>query len=193
MEISLQGGLVRLRILRADDAELTLRWRNGARTQYLNKGAQDVDAQRRWILRSEAEGDLNFVMEYQGAAVGMISLYAINRAHRSVVMGRLLIGEAEAVGNAPVVFDAERLIMDYAFEQLNMHSICGDVVASNVAVVKMRRYLRWHQDGVIPEHFYIDGRYVDAVLVSVLKDDYYKNCRRILQAAVDLYGAAQGK
>lgn len=176
----LKGKIVTLRLLEESDAELTLKWRLSDRAKFLNKGAQTKEQQEEWIRTSAKRGDLNFIMQYNQRFVGMISLYEINNTHKSVIMGRLLIGEPETVGSAPVVFEAERLVMDFAFEELKMHSIYCDVVASNVGVNNLRRILQWHKDGVIKDHFCIGGKFVDAVLYSVLCDDYYKECRKVL-------------
>lgn len=187
MNICLVGKVIKLRPLKIDDAEITLRWRTGHRAKYLNKGAKTLEDQKKWILQSEENGDLNFLIEYKDKGVGMISLYEINHTHHSLILGRLLIGEEEFVGNAPVVFESEMLAMDYAFETLNMHSIYGDVMSSNTGVIKLRKYLHWHEDGRIKEHFCVDGEYQDAVLYSILKNDYYKGCRRILENMTNFF------
>lgn len=186
-DIVLLGSIVRLRLLKEQDAEITFRWRHSARAKYLNRGAATVEEQRNWILRNAASGDLNFVIEYQEKPVGMISLVDIDHTNHSCSTGRLLIGEEEIVGNVPVVFDAERVLLDYAFEELNIHSIYGPVMGTNTGVLKLRRYLHYQQAGVYKDHYFVDGNYVDAILFSLLKDDYYKKCRRIMQATIDLY------
>lgn len=186
-DIVLLGNIVRLRLLQERDAEITFRWRHSERAKYLNRGAATVEAQRKWILGSAESGDLNFIIEYRGESVGMISLVDIDHTHHSCSTGRLLIGEEKAVGNVPVVFDAEMALLDYAFEKLHIHSIYGPVMGTNTGVLKLRRYLRYQQAGVYKDHYFVDGKYVDAILFSLLKDDYYKKCRRILQATVGLY------
>ena len=186
-DIVLFGNIVRLRLLREQDAEITFRWRHSERAKYLNQGATTVEEQRNWILRNAESGDLNFVIEFQRSPVGMLSLVDIDHTNHSCSTGRLLIGEEVVVGNAPVVFDAERVLLDYAFEELRIHSIYGPVMGTNTGVLKLRRYLHYQQAGVYKDHYFVDGKYVDAILFSLLKDDYYKKCRRIMQAAVDLY------
>lgn len=187
MDVILKGRLITLRPLRTSDAELTFQWRHSKRAQYLNSGAASVEAQREWILRNAQSGDMNFIIEYHDKPVGMIALVDINHVHHSCSVGRLLIGDDSEVGNAPIVFDAETVILDYAFENLGMHSIYGDVMGTNTGVLKLRRYLHWEQAGVYREHFLVNGQYVDAVLFSLLKDDYYKGCRRIMKATIDAY------
>ena len=187
MDVILKGRLITLRPLRTSDAELTFQWRHSERAQYLNSGAASVEAQREWILRNAQSGDMNFIIEYQKISVGMIALVDINHIHHSFSVGRLLIGDEATVGNAPVVFDAETILLDYAFETLNMHSMYGEVMGTNTGVLKLRKYLHYQQAGVYKEHYYVDGKYVDAILFSLLKDDYYKKCRRIMKSTIDMY------
>ena len=186
-DVVLQGRLVKMRLLKPKDAEITFAWRNSQRAQYLNRGATDVESQRRWIINSENNGDLNFVIEYKKTPVGMLSLCDINPRNHSFIMGRELLGEPEIIGNAPVVFESEILILDYAFEKLGMHSSYGDVMGTNTGMLKMRRFLRWNRSGIFKEHFFVNGEYVDAVLFSLLKDDYYSTTRKIMQSMVDMY------
>ena len=187
MDVVLHGRLVKMRLLKPEDAEITLAWRNSQRAQYLNRGATDVESQRRWIINSENNGDLNFVIEYKKTPVGMLSLYDMNPRNQSFVMGRELLGEPKFIGSAPVAFESEILILDYAFEKLGMHSTYGDVMGTNLGMLKMRRFLRWNRSGLFKEHFFVNGEYVDAVLFSLLKDDYYSKTRKILQSTVDMY------
>lgn len=187
MDVILEGRLIRLRPLEANDAELTFQWRHSERAQYLNPGAPSIEAQREWILRNVQSGDMNFIIEYKEVPVGMIALVDINYIHRSFSVGRLLIGDEATVGNAPVVFDTETVLLDYAFETLNMHSMYGEVMGTNTGVLKLRKYLRYQQAGVFKEHYCVNGEYVDSVLFSLLKDDYYKRCRRIMKATIDMY------
>lgn len=191
MDIILNGRLTRLRPLQAQDADRTFRWRHSERAQYLNTGAASIEGQREWILRNAQSGDMNFIIEYQKVPVGMIALVDINHIHHSCSVGRLLIGDEATVGNAPVVFDAETVLLDYAFETLNMHSIYGEVMGTNTGVLKLRKYLHYQQAGVYKDHYCVNGKYVDAVLFSLLKDDYYKGCRRIMKATIDMYFISQ--
>jgi diamine N-acetyltransferase len=47
--LTLHGEFVDLRSLRVEDAALTFAWRQGERAMLLNKGADTVEQQSRWI------------------------------------------------------------------------------------------------------------------------------------------------
>jgi RimJ/RimL family protein N-acetyltransferase len=181
------GNFVYLRSLSVTDAELTLYWRQSQRAKFLQKGAQTVEAQTTWIIQREKAGDLNFVMEFRNEPVGMIALLDLNKNHKTVQMGRLLIGEPEKVGGAPVAFESELLLCDYVFDTLQMHKIYGDVLEDNIAMVRTRLYLGYQKDGLLRDHYLFNGLYKNTVALSLLEEEYRKICRPKLNQLISLY------
>jgi len=178
----LQGSVATLRPLTLDDAEITLKWRLSARARFLQRGAQTTAEQRAWIAAKLATNEMNFIIEYKNKPVGMIALHDINQIHKSVQMGRLLVGEEEWVGKAPVVFDADLMLCDYAFDTLKMHKIYGDVLEENQGMLRTRLYLGYKQDGILRDHYLFDGVYKNTVAVSILENEYRMICRpKLLQ------------
>lgn len=173
----LKGDIATLRPITVDDAETTFAWRNSARAKLLQRGAMTVDEQRLWIAAKLKTTELNFIIEYKDMPVGMIALLDISHLHKSVQMGRLLIGEEEFVGKAPVAFEADLMLCDYAFDVLGMHKIYGDVMEDNHGMLKTRFYLGYKQDGILRDHYVYDGEYKNTVAVSILEDEYRKICR----------------
>ncbi len=181
----LRGQLVTLRPLAESDAEVTWAWRQSDRAKFLNKGAPSPEAQRAWIAAHTTGDQLNFIIEYRAAPVGMIALHDINLQHKSAILGRLLIGETERVGGAPVAFEAELLVGDYAFEQLGLHKLYGYVIEDYVGMVRLRAYLGYHQDGVLRDHFRDGETYKNMIAVSLLESEYWAVCRPKLVALIE--------
>jgi RimJ/RimL family protein N-acetyltransferase len=183
----LKGDIATLRPITVDDAELTFAWRNSARARFLQRGATTVDEQRAWIAAKLATNELNFIIEYKDRPVGMIALLDINYLHRSVQAGRLLVGEEEFVGKAPVAFEAELMLCDYAFDVLKMHKIYGDVMEDNHAMLKTRLYQGYKQDGILRDHYVYDGVYKNTIAISILEDEYHKVCRSKLVSLIKMF------
>jgi len=175
--VKLTGKLVTLRPLVIEDAAITLRWRLSQRARFLQRGAQTEEEQRAWIASHDRAGELNFIIEFRGEPVGMTALHDISLQNRSAVMGRLLIGEAEKVGSAPVFFETELLLCDYAFDQLKLHKLYGHIMEDNVGMVRTLLYLGYKQDGFLRDHYLHDGVYKGAATVSLLEEDYRTVCR----------------
>jgi RimJ/RimL family protein N-acetyltransferase len=182
-----KGSVATLRPITLDDSEMTLRWRLGARARLLQRGARTIEEQRAWIGSKLATGELNFIIEYKDVPVGMIALLDINHVHRTVQMGRLLIGEEASVGKAPVAFEADLILSDYAFDTLRMHKMYGDVLEENQGMLRTRLYLGYKQDGILREHYLFDGVYKNTVAVSILEDEYRSVCRPRLVQLISLF------
>jgi RimJ/RimL family protein N-acetyltransferase len=173
----LKGKLVALRPITIKDAEITFRWRQEERAIFLQRGAQTVKEQRTWILSRDKASELNFIIECQRVTVGMIALLDIDQRNKKAVLGRLLIGEKEKVGRKPVFFETELLLFDYAFDQLRLHKIQGEVMEDNITMIRSRLYLGYRQDGILRDHYIFEGVYKNAILFSLLEKDYRDICR----------------
>jgi RimJ/RimL family protein N-acetyltransferase len=185
----LKGSVATLRPITESDAEITLKWRQGSRAKLLQRGAKTSEEQQAWIAAKLKMNELNFIIEYLDKPVGMIALHDINHVHKSIQMGRLLIGEEESVGKAPVAFDADLLLCDYAFDVLKMHKIYGDVMEDNHGMLKTRFYLGYKQDGILRDHYLYDGVYKNTVAVSLLEDEFRSTCRpKLIQLIAMLSG-----
>jgi len=184
--VILKGDITTLRPITIDDAELTFAWRNGERAKLLQRGATTIDEQRIWITAKLKTNELNFVIEYRDTPVGMIALLDISHLHKSVQMGRLLLGEEAFVGKAPVAFEADLMLCDYAFDVLKMHKIHGDIMEDNYGMLKTRFYLGYKQDGILRDHYVYDGEYKNTVAVSILEDEYRKVCRPKLVSLIKM-------
>lgn len=182
----LEGKVTRLRPITVADAGVTLKWRLSERAKFLQRGAKTVEQQAKWIESKLDTDELNFIIEYKGRAVGMIALHDISPLHKTLQMGRFLIGEEEWVANAPVGYEAELLLSEHAFETMGMHKIYGDVMEENSSMLKWRAYLGYKQDGVLRDHYVYDGIHKNTVAISILEDEFRKICRPKLNALINL-------
>jgi diamine N-acetyltransferase len=170
--ITLRGEYVDLRPVGEEDAEITLRWRQSARARLLNAGAQSVQEQARWIAARPAN-EYNFIIALKdGSAVGMLSLIGVNDISRHGETARFLIGQEEAVRGIPAAVEAMKLLYQFAFEQLKLRRIFGNVTADNMLMVKWQKYLGMKEEGRMREHYFINGKFQDAILLGLLEDEY---------------------
>ena len=189
-EVLLRGELVTLRALRPEDASITLKWRLSPRAQYLQRGSLTVDEQRAWILSQATGNQRNFIAEVDGAPVGMIALVDIDRRNGRAVIGRVLIGEPCPKAT---FFEAEMLLLDYAFGVLHLHKVASEAMAQNTGMVRTRLSLGYHQDGILRDHFLVDGKRRDAVVVSIIEDEYRQVCRPKLVSFFRLFERHSGR
>jgi diamine N-acetyltransferase len=182
---ALEGRFVRLRRLRVEDAEVTLRWRLSDRAALLNRGARSVEAQARWIA-ARPRDEVDFVIELAAdrTPVGMLSLIAIDLAHSRAEPARFLIGEPSRVEGIPAAAEAMLLLYELAFERLGLARVHGTVAADNKLMVKWQKYLGMKEEGRLREHYRLDGRVQDAVCLGLLAGEWRRVARPRLRALV---------
>lgn len=189
-EVHLEGSFVNLRPLRSDDAALTFDWRSGARARLLNQGAATVEQQRAWI-RSRPPNEHNFIIERKdGLAVGMLSLLGIDPVNRHAEPGRFLIGDEDAVRGLPAAVEAMKMLYGLAFDTLSLVRVYGTIAADNRRMVKWQRYLGMREEGRMRQHYFIDGRFQDALIFALLADEYRAETLPRMEALIALAGAA---
>lgn len=171
-ELILQGEFVDLVPLRAEHAELTFAWRQGARAAYLNRGAADVAQQAAWIA-SRPASEYNFIIALKdGRPVGMLALCGIDEGHRHAESGRFLIGDEDAVKGIPAAVEAMKLLYELAFDRLGLTRVFGTIAADNKLMIKWQRFLGMKEEGRLRNHYFINGHFQDCVMLGILDDEY---------------------
>ena len=172
MDQWLKGEFVTLRPLTLDDAPMTLRWRQSARAIYLNSGAQTLAQQEEWIA-SRPASEYNFVITLkEGLAVGMVSLIDVNQVHRRAEPARFLIGEEDAVRGIPAAVEAMKLIYSLAFDDLDLLRVFGTSASDNLLMIKWQNFLGMKEEGRLRKHYFLNGRFQDAVVLGMLVEEY---------------------
>lgn len=172
-DITLVGDFVTLRPLNVDDAALTHAWRQGERAANLNAGTQNVEQQAHWIaVRPPSE--YNFIIELSGGRpVGMVSLSDIDATHRHAEPGRFLIGDEVAVRGIPAAVEAMKLIYELAFGELDLRRVHGTVASDNGLMIKWQKFMGMTEEGRLRNHYFINGKFQDAVLFGMLAEEYW--------------------
>ncbi|MFZ5542148.1 MAG: GNAT family N-acetyltransferase [Pseudomonadota bacterium] len=169
---TLVGDFVNLRPLQIEDAELTFGWRQSGRATLLNQGAQTVEQQARWIA-SRPRSEYNFIIETKShRPIGMLSLSGVDEVNRRGEPGRFLIGDEAGAQGIPAAAEAMKLLYELAFDRLRLLRVCGTVASDNTLMIKWQRYLGMVEEGRLREHYFINGRFQDAVFFGLLEREY---------------------
>lgn len=168
----LNGKFINLRLIKISDAELTFKWRNSTRAKYLNQGPKTVKEQQNWIA-SRLSNEFNYIIETKNEKpVGMISLIDIDLINLKAEPGRFLIGNKEKVKGIPAAFEAMKLIYELAFDLLKLHRVYGTISEENTEMIKLLKYFGMKEEGRLRKHYYINGRFQDAICFGLLVDEY---------------------
>jgi len=188
----MRGRYVTLRPIEVSDAPDTFEWRHLDRARLLGGAPESVEAQREWIA-SRPASEINWVIEVDGLAVGMVSLVDIDRRNRNAQSARFLIGREEQVQGKPVAVEAMLLLYEYAFDTLGLHRIYGYIAAANAQMIKWQEYLGMRREGVWREHLLDDaGEFADAVLLGLLESEYRDRARPRMQQMLKMASLGEG-
>lgn len=98
--------------------------------------------------------------------VGNISLQQISIKHRNAEFA-ILIGEPSVYGKG-IGYEAGKLLLDYAFNTLNLHRIYCGTHAQNVGMQHLALKLGMHEEGIRHDAIFKNGKFSDIVEYGIL-------------------------
>jgi RimJ/RimL family protein N-acetyltransferase len=171
---------VLLRPIKRSDITNFLKWFNDPEvTQYLAMYLPMTEmAEEKWIedaaSRIQAGTNVGFVIEAiegdSSKPIGNIGLHAINPKDHSAIFG-IAIGEKDYWGNGYGT-EATRLILDYGFQQLNLHRISSSAFAFNERSIRLHKKVGFKEEGRQREAIFKNGQFHDHVMFGILRDEW---------------------
>lgn len=68
--------------------------------------------------------------------------------------------------------EAKMIMLNYAFNTLNLRKIYSNVFAINKRSLKCQEKCGYKQEGIRKEHVFVNGAYVDEIMLAVFKEDW---------------------
>lgn len=172
----IEGEAVDLRGLRREDMEAYRGWIDSpAVTKFMEMGwrpASDHDLDELYRISTNTADTVAFAIvdKSTGSMVGCCGLYVIQWICRRADF-RIIIGEPGA-RNKGVGSEAARLTVAYAFDKLNLETVYLGVNTENEGAIKSYEKAGFVREGVRRRLIYRNGRYYDALMMSVLREEY---------------------
>jgi RimJ/RimL family protein N-acetyltransferase len=102
--------------------------------------------------------------------IGVCGLREIHPINRSGTFG-ITIGDVERQ-NQGYGTEATKLLLRYAFEELNLNRVSLGVLASHPAAIRAYERAGFAREGYCREAYFRGGRYVDEVRYGILREDW---------------------
>ena len=102
--------------------------------------------------------------------IGNCSFFNIETIDRSAEVG-IMIGE-KTEWNKGYGTEAMQLLLKHGFETLNLNRICLRVYSTNSRAIRAYEKSGYVVEGLQREAHYLDGKYVDAIMMSVLRSEW---------------------
>lgn len=112
-----------------------------------------------------------FILANKGERVGFVALYEIEQRHRTAEFAIMI--DPIHQGNGYAV-PATQLAIDYAFSMLNLHKLYLHSIKVNEKAIHIYQKVGFQVEGELKEQFFVDGKYQDAVMMSIFQRDYWK-------------------
>ena len=172
----LRGEKVTLRSVEREDLERLWRFWNDLDVELAGGGDPplpiSLERMRARFDREARENDRNktdFVIEADGACIGHCGLFDIDVAARHCELG-ITIGDREYWGRG-YGREAIGLLLDYAFRVRNLRRVWLEVHAENERAIRAYKACGFVEEGRMREHIWLAGRYVDNVIMGVLREE----------------------
>ena len=151
------------RAIGAKDLPLLADWLNDEHLSELVVGRAfpvSLEQQQRWMVET-----------FDGETIGLTGLWDIDYVNRNALTA-LKIGAKDIQGKGYGT-DAILAIMAYAFGQLGLERLWGEILAYNVPSYKA--YVEkcgWKVEGVLRKHVFRSGAYHDVLRVAILREEF---------------------
>lgn len=175
----IEGDIVDLVAGRSEWAHLVCKWRNSPQVRRYSRNAmpRSLDAVKK-RMESPPEGRVRehimfFIWHKKDRKpIGNVGLNHIQWLNRTA-NAFLQIGEPDYWGKN-IATETTKLLLQYAFEEVNLHSVTGKVAANNVGSWRVAEKMGFIYEGTTKEEFYVDGVYEDVKCYRFLKQDWFK-------------------
>jgi RimJ/RimL family protein N-acetyltransferase len=175
----LKGKSVLLRPVKRSDISYFLKWFNDPEViQYLGMYLPMTEmAEEKFIEElgtTRARTDALFVIEViEGNStkpIGNCGLHGINSKDNHATFG-IVIGEKD-YWNKSYGTEAARLLINYGFQQLNVHRISSSAVAFNERSIRLHKKVGFREEGRLRQRMFKNGQYHDLVQFGILREDW---------------------
>jgi UDP-4-amino-4,6-dideoxy-N-acetyl-beta-L-altrosamine N-acetyltransferase len=163
-------------VRRMDQADLAqaLVWRNdpAVRRHLFTQHAITLEEHHAWFGRASHDPRKHLlIVEVDLQAVGFV---AFNERGASRVADWGFYAAPEAPRGTGRTLG--RCALAHAFEVLQLHKVCGEVLAANTASLRLHQHLGFHQEGVLRQQHFDGARHHDVVVFGLLAAEWQHHC-----------------
>ncbi|MCI0184776.1 GNAT family N-acetyltransferase [Sulfoacidibacillus ferrooxidans] len=167
------GELVRLCAFRSEDASVMASWSHDA--EYLRNVDSDMAVPTTEAFQSfvgKSSNGIEFLLRTvdNDTLIGFVALHGIEWNNQC---GLLAIGIGEEnFRSKGYGTDALRLILRYAFSELNLNRVGLDVISYNKRGIRAYEKVGFKVEGAMRESVLRDGHKYDRIIMSIFRNEY---------------------
>ncbi|WP_327438520.1 GNAT family protein [Pseudomonas donghuensis] len=182
--MNIRGKVVTLRAIEASDIDQLNRWANAPELWeklggwHFPYSRQSTEQWVRGINNNDMKNQVYAIDTEEQGLVGTANLVNIDWKNKNAFHG-MMLGDKESRGKG-YAQDTVMTIMRYAFEELGLNRLDGDMISSNALSVNFyTKRCGWEIEGTKKDWFYRKGQYFDKVVVGITRARYEEFCSSI--------------
>lgn len=171
--VFLEGDEASLRTIEEEDIEFL---RDGVnhpevRAYIGNRRPQNFEDEQEFFEEQVCGGEtVDLLISNEGERLGIISLMPQgDEAEKLAEIGIWIHPEHQGKGYGA---EASRLLVEYAFNELNYHKLYARVSGDNQASQKVWEKLGFNKEGVLRDHTFMQGEYKNVVYYGVVEGEW---------------------
>jgi RimJ/RimL family protein N-acetyltransferase len=169
------GKTLYLRPLEREDAPAVATWFNDPQVRHTLQRYQPMTVrEEEEFLASAGRGEhdlvLGIVLKQDDRLIGATGLHKIDARNRHCAFG-IVIGDKDEWGKG-YGREATRLVVDHAFETLNLNRVWLHVYEYNPRGIRAYEKVGFKREGVLRQDNFRDGRYWDTIVMGILRDEW---------------------
>lgn len=171
------GKKTRIRALEPGDRDRLVSWRNDRNIQDQLIGWHWPTApenEEDWLkaIRNDQKNKRFAIEADDGKHIGNIGVYDIDWISRQCGFG-LFIGDHNYLGKG-YANDASQALLSFTFSEIGMHRVWVYILESNKPSRSHFERLGFQHEGLLREHNFRDGKFVDVVVMGLLNTEFQK-------------------
>lgn len=123
-----------------------------------------------FLKKINDKGDKYYVVNCEGKNIGTVSIYDIDFTHSKAEWGRFIIYPEYG----SLAFLVSKMIIKEAFEVLNLNKLYCTILETNTKVIKLNKLLKFQVEGILKDHYFLNGKFVGLYCLALFKKDYLR-------------------
>lgn len=162
-----------LRPLRRDDLGLVRQWRNHPDVRRFMYTQHEIGAEEHHAWYERVQHDETrylLIFEPNGRPTGFINFHVVDSKARRAEWGFYLAPDAPQGSGRELGL----ISLEYAFENLGVHKVCGEALANNARSIRFHERLGFVHEATLRDHHFDGDTYHDVIGFGLLVTDWPK-------------------
>jgi RimJ/RimL family protein N-acetyltransferase len=172
------GKLLYLRAVEESDLSLFKEWRNNENLKKFFREYLELNevSQQIWYENSVNKDNKTIMFSIvdidSSELIGCCGLTYINWVNRNADFSFYIGRDIAYIDNDGYAIEAARILLDYGFNQINLHKIWTEIYEFDSVKEDFLSNLGFTKDAELRDNYFYDGKYWKSLIFSLLKSEY---------------------